>query len=142
MSDDIVREFLVESNENLDLLDRELITLERDPGNRETLSSIFRTIHTIKGTCGFLAFPKLERVAHAGESLLSLLRDGALALSPACTTALLRMVDAIRQMLHSIEASGNEGERDDSPLIETLERLQKGENKAQTKPAPGAQAVK
>jgi len=141
MSDDIVREFLVESNENLDLLDRELITLERDPGNRETLSSIFRTIHTIKGTCGFLAFPKLEKVAHAGESLLSLLRDGALALSPACTTALLRMVDAIRQMLHSIEVSGNEGERDDSPLIETLERLQKSENKAQAKAAPGARAM-
>ncbi len=133
MSDDIVREFLVESSENLDLLDRELITLERDPGNRETLSGIFRTIHTIKGTCGFLAFPKLESVAHAGENFLSLLRDGVLALSPESTTALLRMVDAIRQMLHSIETSGNEGERDDSALIETLRRLQKGESEAQKK---------
>jgi HPt (histidine-containing phosphotransfer) domain-containing protein len=71
MSDDIVREFLVESSENLDLLDRELINLEKDPGNRGTLASIFRTIHTIKGTCGFLGFTKLESVAHVGENLLS-----------------------------------------------------------------------
>jgi len=76
MSDDIVREFLVESSENLDLLDRELINLEKDPGNRGMLASIFRTIHTIKGTCGFLGFTKLESVAHVGENLLSKLRDG------------------------------------------------------------------
>jgi two-component system chemotaxis sensor kinase CheA len=71
MSDDIVREFLVESNENLDLLDRELIQLEKEPTNRNTLASVFRTIHTIKGTCGFLGFTKLESVAHVGENLLS-----------------------------------------------------------------------
>ena len=70
MSDDIVREFLVESNENLDLLDRELIQLEKDPKNRDTLASVFRTIHTIKGTSGFLAFNRLEKVTHVGESLL------------------------------------------------------------------------
>jgi len=97
MSDDIVREFLVESNENLDSLDRELVQLEKNPANRETLASVFRTIHTIKGTCGFLGFTKLESVAHVGENLLSRLRDGELALNPEITTALLRMVDAIRQ---------------------------------------------
>src|SRR5271169_4583708 len=113
MSDDIVREFLVESSENLDLLDRELVQLEKDPTNRETLASVFRTIHTIKGTCGFLGFTKLERVAHVGENLLSRLREGELTLNPEITTALLRMVDAIRQMLRSIEAIGNEGDRDD-----------------------------
>jgi chemotaxis protein histidine kinase CheA len=123
MSDDIVREFLVESNENLDSLDRELVQLEKDPANRDTLASIFRTIHTIKGTCGFLGFNKLESVAHVGENLLSRLRDGALALSPEITTALLRMVDAIRQMLASIEASGNEGQRDDTELIAILSAL-------------------
>src|SRR5215469_11429335 len=127
MSDDIVREFLVESSENLDLLDRELINLEKDPQNRETLGSIFRTIHTIKGTCGFLGFTKLESVAHVGENLLSKLRDGELNLTPEITTALLSMVDAIRQMLESIDAQENEGERDDRALIETLTRLQKGE---------------
>ncbi len=82
MSDDIVREFLVESNENLDLLDRELVQLEKDPTNRDKLASIFRTIHTIKGTCGFLCFSKLEAVAHVGENLLSRLRDGELVLNP------------------------------------------------------------
>jgi two-component system chemotaxis sensor kinase CheA len=125
MDDEIVREFLLESNEKLDRLDRELVSLEKDPRNRETLSSIFRTIHTIKGTCGFLAFGKLESVAHAGESLLSLLRDGAIELTPERTTALLSLVDAVRQMLGSIERSGNEGERDDGELVETLKRLQK-----------------
>jgi two-component system chemotaxis sensor kinase CheA len=123
MSDEIVREFLVESAENLDLLDRELIHLEKDPHNRDTLASVFRTIHTIKGTCGFLGFTKLESVAHVGENLLSKLRDGELALSPEITTALLQMVDAIRQMLASVEAIGNEGERNDQELIKTLTRL-------------------
>lgn len=125
MSDEVVVEFLVESNENLDRLDRELVQLERDPGNRETLASIFRTIHTIKGTCGFLGFTKLESVAHVGEGLLSRLRDGKLALSQEIATALLQMVDAIRQMLRSVEASGHEGERDDKTLIETLTKLQR-----------------
>ena len=125
MSDEIVKDFLVESSENLDLLDRELIKLEKDPGNRETLSSIFRTIHTIKGTCGFLGFGKLEQVAHAGENLLSLLRDGAIRLNTERTTALLSLVDAVRQMLDSIEKTENEGQRDDSALIETLKRLQR-----------------
>src|SRR5690349_9531593 len=123
MSDDIVREFLVESNENLDLLDRELIRLEREPTNRDTLAGVFRTIHTIKGTCGFLGFTKLESVAHVGENLLSKLRDGELGLNPEITTALLQMVDAIRQMLQRIEADGNEGERNDQELIKTLTRL-------------------
>jgi two-component system, chemotaxis family, sensor kinase CheA len=135
MSDDILREFLVESNENLDLLDREFIQLEKEPNNRDRLASVFRTIHTIKGTCGFLGFTKLEAVAHVGENLLSRLRDGELALIPEITTALLRMVDAIRQMLQSIEAIGSEGERNDADLVETLTRLQQGEGQGSTTPA-------
>jgi two-component system chemotaxis sensor kinase CheA len=127
MSDDIVREFLVESSENLDRLDRELIHLEKDPENRDTLASVFRTIHTIKGACGFLGFTKLESVAHVGEDLLSRLRDGKLILKPEITTALLRMVDAIRQILQSIETTGEEGERNDTQLILTLTQLQRTE---------------
>jgi two-component system chemotaxis sensor kinase CheA len=141
MSDDIVREFLVESSENLDLLDRELINLEKDPGNRSTLASIFRTIHTIKGTCGFLGFTKLESVAHVGENLLSKLRDGELALNPEMTTALLAMVDAIRQMLASVEAIGNEGERNDQELIQTLTRLLQGSAAAAKPDAPASSAA-
>ncbi len=133
MSDEeIVREFLVESYENLDRLDRDLITLEKDPGNRDILASIFRTIHTIKGTSGFLAFNQLEAVTHVGESLLARLRDGLLALTPEITTALLAMVDAVRQMLGSIEAAGTEGERNDKELIATLTRMRQGKEAAAT----------
>jgi two-component system chemotaxis sensor kinase CheA len=136
-SDDIVKEFLVESYENLDRLDRDLITLEKNPNDREVLGSIFRTIHTIKGTSGFLAFDKLGAVAHAGESLLGRLREGELRLNPEITTALLATVDAVRQMLASIEAAGVEGERDDSTLISRLTRLQQApEAPAGTEVAP------
>ena len=68
--DDIVREFLIESNENLDRMDQELVKLESEPSSKDLLGSIFRTIHSIKGSCGFLGFARLERVAHAGENLL------------------------------------------------------------------------
>jgi two-component system, chemotaxis family, sensor kinase CheA len=125
MSDsDIVKDFLVESYENLDRLDRELVGLEKDPQDREALASVFRTIHTIKGTCGFLGFSKLEAVAHVGENLLSRLRDQLLTLNPEITTTLLNMVDAVRQMLSNIDSTGEEGERDDSKLIAELTRLQ------------------
>jgi two-component system, chemotaxis family, sensor kinase CheA len=123
-SDDIVKEFLVESYENLDRLDRDLITLEKHPKDREILGSVFRTIHTIKGTSGFLDFDKLGAVAHVGESLLGRLRDGQLELDREITSGLLAMVDAVRQMLASIEATGIQGERDDSGLIARLTRLQ------------------
>jgi two-component system, chemotaxis family, sensor kinase CheA len=120
---EIVREFLVESGENLDRLDRELVILEQTPGDGEILASIFRTIHTLKGTSGFLQFTALESLAHVGENLLSRLRDGQLALNPEITNELLAMVDAIREILASIEASGVEGTRDDGELIARLMRL-------------------
>ena len=128
---EIIREFLIESYENLDRLDQDLIALEKNPGNRETLASIFRTIHTIKGTSGFLAFNQLEKVTHVGESLLARLRDGLLNLTPEITTALLSMVDAVRQMLSSIENGGNEGARNDQKLIATLTALLGGKPQAE-----------
>lgn len=125
MSDnEIVNDFLVESYENLDRLDRELVSLEKNPGDRDALAGVFRTIHTIKGTCGFLGFGRLEKVAHAGENLLALLRDGRLGLNPDITTALLKMVDAIRQMLAEIQVSGQDGASEHSDLLEALTRLQ------------------
>lgn len=127
--DDLTKDFLVESYENLDHMDRDFVELEKNPSN-EILSNIFRAIHTIKGTCGFLGFAKLESVAHVGENLLSLLRDGVLQVNPAITDALLAMVDAVRQMLASIESAGSEGARDDSLLIETLSALQKDQVRA------------
>ena len=115
---DIVQEFLVESHENLDQLDRDLVALEADPGSRDLLSSIFRTIHTIKGTSGFLAFNRLEKVTHVGESLLARLRDGAQSMTPQTTDALLRMVDCVRELLATIEETGSDGSGlgDDSDL--------------------------
>jgi two-component system chemotaxis sensor kinase CheA len=124
MSDsDIVKDFLVESYENLDRLDRDLVGLEKNPKDKEALAGVFRTIHTIKGTCGFLGFSKLEKVAHVGENLLAHLRDGQLTLNPAITTALLGMVDAVRQMLKEIESTGRDGEIDYPELRETLTQL-------------------
>jgi len=101
--DEIAQEFLVESYENLDELDRALVELEKDPGSRPLIASIFRTIHTIKGTSGFLAFNRLEAVTHVGENVLSKLRDGKLDLTPEITTVLLQMVDVVRALLAQIE---------------------------------------
>jgi two-component system chemotaxis sensor kinase CheA len=123
-SDEVVAEFLVESRENLDQLDRDLVALEESPSSRELLSSIFRTVHTIKGSCGFLGFGKLESVAHHGESLLSRLRDGALPFDEHVASALLALGDALREMLACIEKRGNEGDGDYEPLIETLTALE------------------
>lgn len=124
---DIVKDFLVESYENLDRLDRDLVGLERNPNDKDALAGVFRTIHTIKGTCGFLGFGKLEKVAHVGENLLTRLRDGQLTLNPEITTALLGMVDAVRQMLKEVESTGQDGENDYPELRETLTRLQNAE---------------
>ena len=124
--DEIVQEFLVESHENLDQLDHDLVELEQDPTSRALLSSIFRTIHTIKGTSGFLAFSQLESITHVGESLLSRLRAGALVLRPDMTSALLAMVDAVRAVLGQIEETGREGDDDHTDLLAILTALQEG----------------
>jgi two-component system chemotaxis sensor kinase CheA len=122
--DEIVREFLVESYENLDQLDRDLVALEQEPDAHPLLQSIFRTIHTIKGTSGFLAFGRLEDLTHAGEGLLARLRDGGLRLTQARTTALLELIDAVRDILTSIENTGTENDHDYSDLVALLKSLQ------------------
>ncbi len=126
--DDVINEFLVESFENLDQLDQDLVDLEQKPKDRELMGNIFRVIHTVKGTCGFLGFTKLESLAHAGENLLSRLRDGELDLNPNIASALLAMVDGVRQILTNIETNQNEGEEEYTDLKETLSRLKKGED--------------
>ncbi len=107
----------------MDRLDRDLVALEKDPRGKETLASIFRTIHTLKGGSGFLGFGKLEVVAHAGENLLSKLRDGVFTINPELTSALLATVDAIRYLLGQIEAAGQEGDKDFTSLIALLNQL-------------------
>ncbi len=124
--DPIVKEFLVESYENLDQLDRDFVALEQNPQDPARLGSVFRTIHTVKGTCGFFGFGKLESVAHVGENLLCRVRDGEIVLNPEITTALLALVDVIRGILARIESTGEEGDGDYSDLIATLTRLASG----------------
>jgi two-component system chemotaxis sensor kinase CheA len=124
--DEVVSEFVVESYENLDQLDRDLLALEDDPDNRAVLGSVFRTIHTVKGTCGFLGYGKLEAIAHVGENLLSKLRDGVLRLTPEMADALLALSDAVRAILAEIERTGAEGDADYTALTETLARLKDG----------------
>jgi len=139
--DEVVREFLIESSENLDQLDRDLVSLERDPTSRELLGSIFRAVHTIKGTTGFLGFPRLEQVAHRAENLLSKLRDGALQLDSARTTALLEVIDTIRALLAHIEANGNdENGRDHTELLAKLTALQEPQATGPERKGPGLSA--
>ena len=116
---EVISEFLVESNEGLDRLDSDLVELEVDPSSRDALGSIFRTMHTIKGTCGFLGFGRLEGISHAAENLLSLLRDGKLSVDREIIGALLASVDAIRAMLVGIEATGDELARHVVPIPPT-----------------------
>ncbi|WP_336250069.1 chemotaxis protein CheW [Stomatohabitans albus] len=119
---EIIDEFIVETVENLDRLDSLFVSLESDPHNVDILANIFRDVHTIKGTSGFLGFNKLERVAHVGENLLSKLRDGELVLTANRTTVLLHMVDAIREIITSIEQTQGEGNGNYERLVEELTR--------------------
>lgn len=131
---EVIEEFLVESHENLDRIDREFVVLEQNPDDREVLAGVFRTVHTIKGTAGFLGLAKLEGLTHLGESLLSRLRDGELRLDRERTDALLAMVDAVRAMLAAVEEHGTDGDHDYAEVAAALERS------ATDDPAPDAPA--
>ncbi|WP_448070925.1 chemotaxis protein CheW [Georgenia yuyongxinii] len=131
---EIIDEFLVESRENLDQLDRDLVTLETSPGSRDLLNSIFRTLHTIKGTSGFLAFSALERLTHAGEALLVDLRDGRRTLDPGITDLLLALADTVRAVLDSVAADRRDDGVDVQPLITRIQGVRAGE----AAPGPGS----
>src|SRR5580704_7217908 len=122
--DDLTREFLIESQEGLDRMERCLTELEERPQDKELLGEIFRSVHTIKGTTGFLGFKRLEKLAHAGENLLGQLRDGKVTAGATLITALLHLLDGLRELLKTIEAKDSEGDGDDSALIARLDELQ------------------
>ena len=122
--DELTREFLIESQEGLDRMEQCLTDLETRPQDAALLGEIFRSVHTIKGTTGFLGFKRLETLAHAGENLLGLLRDGKLAANRPLITGLLHLLDGLRAILKSIETMASEGEGEDSALIEQLVALQ------------------
>ena len=134
---DVIREFLVESHENLSRLDQELVELEKHPQETALLASVFRTIHTIKGTCGFFAFTTLERITHQAENLLSQLRDGKRILTPSLISLILETVDATRKVLASIEASGEEGQDRFEELAERLRQAAHAPTNAESEPGSG-----
>ncbi len=120
-NEEFISEFLIEASENLDQLDQDLVALEKNPHDPNRLASIFRTIHTIKGTCGFFGFTKLSNLSHHGEHLLGLLRDGKFTFNEQLASLLLELVDAIRTFLSSIESTGKEGDAAFPDLCQKLD---------------------
>jgi two-component system, chemotaxis family, sensor kinase CheA len=120
--DDLLGEFLVETGEQLEELDACLVRFEADPNDAEVLKTIFRVAHTIKGTCGFFDLPRLARLAHAVEALMSQYRDGA-PVAPAGVTAILVSLDRFKQILAQLERDGTEPQGNDDDLIQALEAL-------------------
>ncbi|GAB5510383.1 MAG: hybrid sensor histidine kinase/response regulator [Hyphomicrobiales bacterium] len=120
--DDLLLEFLTETNESLDVVDVELVKFEQDPNNAQILDNIFRLVHTIKGTCGFLGLPRLESLAHAGETLMGKYRDGCPVTTQGVSLILLS-IDRLKAILADLEASGSEPTGDDQDLISELERM-------------------
>jgi two-component system, chemotaxis family, sensor kinase CheA len=139
--DDLLSDFLTETNESLAELDVALVTLERTPDDAETLGFIFRMVHTIKGTCGFLGLPRLERVAHAGENVLGKLRDRTLSVTPDIVSQVLAAIDRIKAIVTGLSQTGAEPAGDDSQLIAALNATAAHEAPAaEAPPAPAPAA--
>src|ERR1700732_2230668 len=117
--DDLLREFLTETNESLDVVDVELVRFEQDPNNAKILDNIFRLVHTIKGTCGFLGLPRLEALAHAAETLMGKFRDG-MPVTGEAVTIILSTIDRIKEILDELESTEAEPEGTDPDLIGML----------------------
>ncbi|MFL5091541.1 MAG: chemotaxis protein CheW [Xanthobacteraceae bacterium] len=120
--DDLLREFLTETNESLDVVDVELVRFEQDPNNAKILDNIFRLVHTIKGTCGFLGLPRLEALAHAAETLMGKFRDG-MPVTGEAVTLILSTIDRLKRVLDELERTEQEPEGSDADLIKELERM-------------------
>ncbi len=133
--DDLLSEFLTETSENLAVLDVELVKLEQNPNDAELLGNIFRLVHTVKGTCGFLGLPRLESVAHAGENVLGKVRDGELEVTPEAVSLILECLDRIRSIMSDLEATGSEPQGDDTDLIKRLNAFADGMAPAAAAPA-------
>jgi two-component system chemotaxis sensor kinase CheA len=133
--DDLLNEFLTETAESMDILDVELVKLEQNPNDPQLLGNIFRLVHTIKGTCGFLGLPRLESVAHAGENILGKIRDGAIEVTPVAVSLVLECLDQIKSLLDQLEANEEEPEGEDSDLIRRLNAFADGESVEAAAPA-------
>jgi two-component system, chemotaxis family, sensor kinase CheA len=115
---DIIREFVLESGEKLGRLDREMVELEQRPEDANLLASVFRTIHTIKGTCGFLGYRTIERVTHHAENILDQIRNGRRMLTPRLVSLILETADAVKTELTSIAATSAESGAAYADLLE------------------------
>lgn len=122
LMDELLREFLTETNESLDVVDVELVRLEQEPNNADIIANVFRLVHTIKGTCGFLSLPRLAALAHAAESMMGKFRDGAPVTAEAITL-ILSTIDRIKDILDALENDQREPDGDDADLIGQLDRL-------------------
>jgi two-component system, chemotaxis family, sensor kinase CheA len=120
--DDLLREFLTETSESLDTVDNQLVKFEQEPNNAKILDNIFRLVHTIKGTCGFLGLPRLEALAHAGETLMGKFRDG-MPVTAEAVTLILSSIDRIKEILGGLEATEAEPEGNDQDLIVQLHQM-------------------
>ncbi|MBI1263457.1 MAG: hybrid sensor histidine kinase/response regulator [Alphaproteobacteria bacterium] len=140
--DDLIGEFLAETGESLDVIDAELVRFEANPSDRAILDNVFRLLHTIKGTCGFLALTRLEAVAHAGETLLGRFRDGTRAPDSHAVTLVLEALDRIKLILRGMETGGAEPQGDDRDLIARLEALAEGRIAAPPPPPPTPQPIR
>src|SRR5882672_9312590 len=120
--DDLLREFLTETSESLDTVDNQLVRFEQEPNNAKILDNIFRLVHTIKGTCGFLGLPRLEALAHAAETLMGKFRDG-MPVTGQAVTLILTTIDRIKDILGQLEATEAEPEGNDQDLIGELEAM-------------------
>ena len=118
--DEDVKAFLVDSHETLNQLESDLVELEQHPTNPELMQRIYRSLHTLKGNSGFLGLDILQSVAHAGENLLTCLEEGLIILTPQITSVLLQVIDAIKQILSCLEATGEEGDNNYDSLKESL----------------------
>jgi two-component system chemotaxis sensor kinase CheA len=120
--DDLLREFLTETSESLDTVDNQLVRFEQEPNNAKILDNIFRLVHTIKGTCGFLGLPRLEALAHAAETLMGKFRDG-MPVTGQAVTLILTTIDRIKDILGQLEATEAEPDGSDQDLIDELQAM-------------------
>ena len=137
--DDLLREFLTETSESLDTVDNQLVRFEQDPSDAKILDNIFRLVHTIKGTCGFLGLPRLEALAHAGETLMGKFRDG-MPVTAEAVSLILSSIDRIKEILAGLEATETEPQGSDEDLIAKLHDMVERGMQAMSAPAGAVSA--
>jgi two-component system chemotaxis sensor kinase CheA len=138
--DDLIQEFLAETAENLNALDQDIVRLEQNPNDTDLIGRIFRLVHTVKGTCGFLGLPRLEKVAHHSENIMGRYREGSLKVTEKSVSVILESFDRIKVIVAGIAATGTEPVGDDSALIARLDAIYEGKDAAPAAPASAPEA--